>query len=82
MYEIIGKEAPSSGYINKHILNTKNSIKRIDGEYDLELSLDINKEAKEIISRAIENFKSIPSLQISEELLAYYQYEKITNEST
>ena len=54
----------------------KNGIKHIDGNSDLDIEFDIDREAKEIIRRAIENFNKIPELQLSEELLAYYQHEK------
>jgi hypothetical protein len=75
-YEIIGKNTPPNKELNKHILNVKNSIKHINDASDLEIELDLNREAREVIRRAIENFNQIPQLKISEELLAYYQLEK------
>lgn len=75
-WKIIGKSTPGNSELNNHILNTKNSIKHINGNDDLEIEVDLYKEAKEIIGRTIENFNQIPSLQQSPELLAYYQHEK------
>ncbi len=75
-YSIIGKNTPTNGESNKYILNTKNSIKHINGPADLEIKMEVAREAKEIIRRTIENFNQIPSLQQSAELLAYYQYDK------
>ena len=54
----------------------KNGIKHIDGASDLHIELDVKREAKEAIRRAIENFNLIPEVKMSEELLAYYQHEK------
>lgn len=75
-YKIIGKSTPGNSELNKHILNVKNGIKHINDGNDLEIEMDLYKEAKQVIRRSIENFNQIPSLQQSPELLAYYQHEK------
>lgn len=75
-YSVIGKNTPNNSELNKHILKVKNGIKHIDGVNDLEIEFDINREAKEIIRRAIENFNQLPELKLSAELIAYYKNEK------
>ena len=69
-YSVIGKNTPTNSESNKYILNTKNGIKHINGPADLEIEMDVAREAKEVIRRTIENFNQIPSLQQSSELLA------------
>ena len=75
-YSLGGKNTPANNELNKYILKAKNSIKHINSQADLEIEIDVTREAKEIIRRAIENFNQVPALQQSPELLAYYQHEK------
>jgi|SRR5690554_3772867 len=75
-YQISGKDTPQNKALNKHILKIKNGVKHINGANDLEIEFDINREAKEIIRRAIENFTQIPELKQSEEILEYYRHNK------
>ena len=75
-YRISKKDLPKKRDLNNHILKVKNGIKHIDHPKDLEIEFDINREAKEMIRRAIENFIQLPELKQSKELLAYYKHEK------
>lgn len=75
-FNIVGKETPANKDLNKHFLKVKNGIKHIDGFDDLNIEFDIDREAKEIIRRAIENFNQIPDLHQSAELIAYYRHER------
>ena len=69
-FNAVGKETPANKDLNKHLL------KDIDGFDDLNIEFDMDREAKEIIRRAIENFNQIPGLNQSAELLAYYRHER------
>lgn len=75
-YRIAGKDSPSNSQINNYILKTKNSVKHINDQDDLFLEIDLNREAQEIIRRAIENFNQLPELSTTPEMLAYYRHEK------
>jgi hypothetical protein len=75
-YQITDNDTPQNKELNKHILKIKNGVKHINGAHNLEIEFDINREAKEIIRRAIENFNQIPELKHSEELLEYYRHTK------
>ena len=72
--KIIGKENKRKDDA-KHILKVKNGVKHLDGKKDMELTADIGYECKEIIRRALENFNQL-QIQITPEILAYYQHER------
>jgi hypothetical protein len=75
-YEITNQKTPPDTELSKLILLVKNGIKHIDGENDLTICFDAEREAKKTIQRAIVNFNKLPNLQYSKELLAYYRQEK------
>lgn len=75
-YTLVGKNTPSNKDLNKQILKTKNGIKHINDSADLEMKIDLLREAKEVIRRAIENFNQIPELKVSAELVTYYEHEE------
>ncbi|MDN3521861.1 hypothetical protein [Halomonas ramblicola] len=75
-FKLVGKETPANKDLNKHLLKVKNGIKHIDGKDDMNIEFDIDREAKEAIRRAIENFNQIPGISQSAEILAYYQRER------
>jgi len=78
-YSITKKETPKAGILNKQILKVKNGVKHIDDSTDLIITFDIKKESNQIIRRAIENFKQLPEVKTSKELLAYYEYDRDTD---
>lgn len=75
-FDIAGKDTPSNREINKFILHAKNSVKHLNGNEDRIVEFDLNREADELIRRAIENFNQIWGLEYSDELLEYYKYKK------
>ena len=75
-YEIAKKNMPKRNNINSFILKAKNGVKHLDGENDLTIELDLEKEVKETIRKAIENYNKIPSLTYTKEMLAYHQHQK------
>ena len=78
-YAILEKNTPSNKELNDRIfLKAKNGIKHINKKdpADLEIEIDLLREAKEVIRRAIENFNQIPELKYSDELIAYHEHEK------
>lgn len=75
-YQIAKKAIPKRGDINNFILKAKNGAKHLNGENDLTIELDLKKEVKETIRKAIENYNQIPGLTVTNEMLEYYQHEK------
>jgi hypothetical protein len=75
-YQVAKKAMPKQKDINSFILKAKNGAKHLDGEHDLNIELDLEKEVKETIRKAIENYNQIPGLRVTKEMLAYYQHEK------
>lgn len=61
-----------------HILKSKNGIKHLNSEKDIELEMDIEYETKETIRRALGNYNQL-KIPISPEILAYHQYERNKN---
>ncbi len=75
-YQVAKKPMPKQADINSFILKAKNGAKHLDDEHDLNIELDLEKEVKETIHKAIENYNQIPGLPVTKEILAYYQHEK------
>lgn len=75
-YQVAKKAMPKKREISNFILSAKNGAKHLDGENDLTIELDLEKEVKEIIRKALENYNQIPGLVSTKEMLAYYQHEK------
>jgi hypothetical protein len=75
-YQIAKKAIPKDHILSSLIVKAKNGVKHINGNADLTIELDIKKEAKETIRKALVNFHQIPELKNTTAILAYYQHEK------
>ena len=75
-YQIAKKAMPKKQAITSFILKAKNGSKHLDGSDDLTIELDLKREVKETIRKALENYNQISGLVSTKEMLAYYQHEK------
>ncbi len=75
-YQLIKKDTPSDQKLKRHIIKFKNAVKHVNSNTDLELEVDIQREAEETIRRALTNFNHIPELVQSKEMLEYFQHIK------
>ncbi|MDP2595474.1 hypothetical protein [Alteromonas stellipolaris] len=76
-YSHIKKDQPSNSKINKFVLRVKNGIKHIDGEKDLEIELDIQRESHNAILRALENLNHLPRLKDPLLENKFYRHKRI-----
>lgn len=71
--QVLNTDTPKNSVLDKTVLNAKNIVKHINGKEDLTVELDLKKQARQLLDRAVQNYHKIPGLKNTPEMLAYHQ---------
>ncbi|EHH1283681.1 hypothetical protein WM009_21350 [Vibrio vulnificus] len=71
--KILVTDTPPNKDLDKTVLNAKNTVKHINDKGDLTVELDLKKQARALLDRAIENYHKIPGLSNTAEMREYYR---------
>ncbi|MCM5508650.1 MULTISPECIES: hypothetical protein [unclassified Vibrio] len=71
--QVLNTDTPKNSVLDKTVLNAKNTVKHINGKEDLTVELDLKKQARQLLDRAVQNYHKIPGLKNTPEMLAYHQ---------
>ncbi|NOH95512.1 hypothetical protein [Vibrio sp. 99-70-13A1] len=71
--QVLNTDTPKNSVLDKTVLNAKNTVKHINGKDDLTVELDLKKQARQLLDRAVENYHKIPGLRNTPEMCEYYR---------